>query len=126
MAYIVTQKVLVSLNSDDFNRHMTLWLDQALRYLGAVTKEQIALAFEAVDGLWWDSSARIPQKYLVLKRNYNVTPIQTPLVSDSHKMAEQNYALLANFVPPQLEPITMSLPVSDYGVNVSLISRFTM
>ena len=79
MAYIVTQKVLVSLNSDDFNRHMTLWLDQALRYLGAVTKEQIALAFEAVDGLWWDSSARIPQKYLVLKHNYNVTPIQTPL-----------------------------------------------
>ncbi|WP_055733777.1 DUF4056 domain-containing protein [Agarivorans gilvus] len=114
------------MNSDDFNRHMTLWLDQALRYLGAVTKEQIALAFEAVDGLWWDSSARIPQKYLVLKRNYNVTPIQTPLVIDSHKMAEQNYALLANFVPPQLEPLTIPLPVGDYGVNVSLISRFTM
>ncbi len=113
-------------SSDDFNRHMTLWLDQALRYLGAVTKEQTALAFEAVDGLWWDSSARIPQKYLVLKRNYNVTPIQTPLVIDSHKMAEQNYALVANFVPLQLEPLTMSLPVSDYGVNFSLISRFTM
>ncbi|EOG2101623.1 DUF4056 domain-containing protein [Salmonella enterica] len=31
-----------------------------------------------LDGRWWDSHRRIPEKYLVLRRNYDVSDSRTP------------------------------------------------
>jgi hypothetical protein len=61
----------------NYNQNATNWIDAALRMLGAVPKETGWDATKAVDGLWWDSTRRVPNPRLVLRRNIDV---ETPLV----------------------------------------------
>ena len=53
-----------------FNLAMTTILPQALHRLGAVSASQTRFHFDMVDKLWWDSSKAVPEKFLLLKRNY--------------------------------------------------------
>ena len=52
-----------------FNRAVDAWLEQSLAFLGAVRADQGERAMSAVDGLWWDSGARLPDSHLVLRRS---------------------------------------------------------
>ncbi len=58
-----------------FNRIATRWIDASLRMLGAVPREIGREAANAVDGLWWDSTRRVPDVALVKRRNFE---IETP------------------------------------------------
>ncbi len=46
-----------------------------------VTREETEKKFREVDGDWWNSKRRVPDKFLVLKRNYllNDTRLPTPV-----------------------------------------------
>jgi Protein of unknown function (DUF4056) len=52
-----------------FNRSLDEWLAGALAHLEAVPSEVGGEAAEAVDGLWWDSTKRLPDSHLVMRRN---------------------------------------------------------
>jgi len=55
-----------------FNRNMDAWLQQALKRLDAVPKDSGVTAMQSVDGLWWDSQARLPDWHFVRRRNMDV------------------------------------------------------
>lgn len=53
---------------EQYEESMQAWIAEALRRLGAVPKAQARAAMSAVDGLWWDSSKRVPDFDLVTRR----------------------------------------------------------
>ncbi len=53
-----------------YNRNLTVWLARGLEFLQPVPKEVTRDALRAVDGLWWDSSTRLPDPRLVLRRSF--------------------------------------------------------
>jgi hypothetical protein len=55
-----------------FNRNMDAWLQQAMRRLHAVPKDSGTTAMQSVDGLWWDSTARLPDWHFVRHRNMDL------------------------------------------------------
>ena len=56
-----------------FNLSVDMWLAASLDYLGAVPRDVGVEAAEAVDGLWWDSTKRLPDNRLVMRRNTGIT-----------------------------------------------------
>jgi hypothetical protein len=55
-----------------YNRAVDAWLAAALELLGAVPRDLGREVSEAVDGLWWDSTRRLPDAHLVLRRNFGI------------------------------------------------------
>ncbi|MBC3996845.1 DUF4056 domain-containing protein [Morganella morganii] len=62
----------------DFNRGMEGILPQALAQLdtqpAAVTRQM----FDSIDGRWWDKRQQVPEKFLVLRRDYSVSDDRLP------------------------------------------------
>lgn len=61
-----------------YNAAMQTALNQTLNQLGARPENITRFHFDMLDGLWWDNHRRIPEKYLVLRRNYDVSDSCTP------------------------------------------------
>lgn len=61
-----------------YNRNVDRWIDRTLVALDSVPVEAAKEAMLAVDGSWWDSSKRLPDFELVLRRNFNTGPTVTP------------------------------------------------
>ena len=61
-----------------YNRAMDDALPKALRELGAQPASITRFHFDMLDGHWWDSKKRVPEKYQVLMRNYDVSDDRLP------------------------------------------------
>jgi len=62
----------------EYNRAVTLLLKEALGKLGPLPKDATRRAFAYVDGVWWDSTKRVPDNQLVRHRNFNIGPSLSP------------------------------------------------
>ncbi len=69
-----------------YNRSVDEWLDRILSHLGAVPADVGSEAMRSVDGLWWDSTARLPDPRLVLRRNMGVGAVVTPWLVPPDRM----------------------------------------
>jgi hypothetical protein len=57
-------------NSEDvFNRSADAWIRLVAHHLGAVPKDVATEAMYSIDQHWWDSSRRLPDKELTLRRH---------------------------------------------------------
>ncbi|ENI7559333.1 DUF4056 domain-containing protein [Salmonella enterica] len=63
---------------DSYNAAMEKELKQALLQLGVATQTETERKFRELDGDWWNSQRRVPDKFLVLKRNYNLAHNRLP------------------------------------------------
>ena len=61
-----------------YNLAMPVVLQQALHQLGAVSADQTREQFNQLDGQWWDSQRHLPEKFLVLNRNYETGDSRFP------------------------------------------------
>lgn len=50
--------------------------------MGAVSKNQTIKELKAIDGQWWDSSERLPEKWVVKVRDYKLSLKMTPDFGD--------------------------------------------
>lgn len=55
-----------------YNAAVDRELQRVLLQLGVVTRTETERKFRELDGDWWNSKHRVPDKFLVLKRNYNL------------------------------------------------------
>ncbi|MGK0737087.1 DUF4056 domain-containing protein [Yokenella regensburgei] len=62
----------------EFNQAFDVALKEVLVRLGIVTRAETEKEFREVDGDWWNSKRRVPDKFLVLKRNYNLAENRVP------------------------------------------------
>ena len=61
-------------SEEEYDRNVTALLADALTKLGPLPREASRFAFEYVDGIWWDSSQRVPDNQLVRHRNFDIGP----------------------------------------------------
>lgn len=89
-------------NDNQYARNFDTWFQATLKTLGAVSEKESRRYMRHVDGFWWDSTKRLPEKFIVLKRNYNMGHVQTPfLVPDSIKATFDIPAPCPAGSPPQ-------------------------
>ncbi|AVJ15820.1 DUF4056 domain-containing protein [Serratia sp. JUb9] len=89
-----------------YNRAMESLLPAALNQLGAVSATQTRRQLAAIDGDWWDSHRRVPEKFLVLKRNYDTGDNRLPTPVPFERTAPQRLML------PQQR---YGIPLDDIG-----------
>lgn len=63
---------------DDYNKAMDAEIHNALVGLNVGTRAETESMFRQVDGDWWNSKRRVPDKFLVLKRNYMLSDTRYP------------------------------------------------
>ncbi|MCC4108134.1 DUF4056 domain-containing protein [Serratia ureilytica] len=73
-----------------YNIALSGMLSQALQELDAQPAAITRFHFDMLDGMWWDSHRRVPQKDLVLKRNYDTSNCRLP----EHVPGEQHETYL--------------------------------
>jgi hypothetical protein len=73
-----------------FSASLTRMLPQALDALESVSPAQTRDTFDRLDGCWWDSGARVPDKFAVLYRNYDTGGERRPLQPDFETLPPQN------------------------------------
>lgn len=71
-------------SDEEYDRNMDAWIEAVLERLQAFPQEQGKQAAHAVDGIWWNSSKRIPDWQLVKRRNFDIGAQVSPwLVRDA-------------------------------------------
>jgi hypothetical protein len=101
----------LALSSESFNKHMTIWLEKTIQALEPASKYETNELLMTVDGTWWDSDRRLPSKELVIKRNYNTSDVQTPLLIASNKT--------------KLQPKTIKLTKYLYGIDLDKLAYYS-
>lgn len=61
-----------------YQRAVTAAIPQALRQLEAASPSMTRFQFDMLDGRWWNSRCRLPDKYLLRYRNYDVSTRRLP------------------------------------------------
>ncbi len=78
---------------DMYNAAMQTALNQALNQLGARPENITRFHFDMLDGRWWDSHRRVPEKFLVLRRNYDVNDSRIPTSIPGEQASPQRLSL---------------------------------
>lgn len=60
------------LSPSDFSQAMTDAFNDQLQQLGSVSAEETKRHIQQLNGQWWDHNTRLPQKWVVLKRDYQL------------------------------------------------------
>lgn len=112
---LIVQKKMLS--ERDYNRNMTLWIHQALIELEAVDSQTTSQLLELVDGHWWDSTVAIPNKFLLLKRHYIMSDVQSPhLIPDV--LLENHYKEFIN-----TDKVVLSISKERFGLSLDDIAH---
>lgn len=64
--------------TEKYNAAMDIALRDVLVKLGAVSEAETGKKFHEIDGDWWNSKRRVPDKFLVLNRNYDLSETRYP------------------------------------------------
>ncbi len=114
----------------EFNRAMDVAIRDALLALGALPREATRRALESVDGLWWDSSQRLPDMRVVSRRNFELGPTLTPWRIPQEWAASQapGFAedLRAHCPSDNRAPATLRYPTEVAGRPIASIARFDL
>lgn len=106
-----------------FNEAMDAWLDQSMRFLGAVPADVGREVMEAVDGLWWDSSTRLPDPALVLRRNVDVGLRQLPWTVPPDRLAPDLAEVLDDACGTEREAHPLRNPTRLFDLRFAEIAR---
>jgi hypothetical protein len=104
-----------------YNRNVDQWLDRTLAYVATVPVRAAEEAMRVVDGYWWDSSKRIPDVSLVLRRSFEAGDVIRPwLIPPSRFGPRLRAACGVNPTPVPIEnPSSMS--GIDFAEQASLV-----
>lgn len=114
-------------NKTMFNQNMTLWFKAGMKELEPVSKKKTQAMLDIVDGSWWQSNKPMPEKFMLLKRHYNLGSTQAPnLVSASEAKNHSRWnEVKALFNEPAI-PLLLSVPDSLYGFDLDLMAEIQL
>jgi hypothetical protein len=101
-----------------YNRAIDAWLASALDLLGAVPSSLGREVTAAVDGLWWDSSRRLPDPRLVPRRNFEIGSPVRPWLPPERVLPEKARRGIAEACGGDLAPIDFANPAVRRGVTL--------
>ncbi|NRB38662.1 MAG: DUF4056 domain-containing protein [Pseudomonadales bacterium] len=101
-----------------YSRNMDIWLSNTLQHLHSLSLDQSRAYMKGLDQQWWDSDAKLPEKFVVLKRNYNVSVKQQapayPTILKSKLSAE-----ILQACPEAVKPRVMTLAREYEGFQLN-------
>ena len=71
----------------EYDVSMDAWIEETLKRLVAVEPHESRAAMHAVDGLWWDSTKRIPDWTLVRRRHFETSILRPWRIEDANGAA---------------------------------------
>lgn len=71
-----------------WNESVDAWLAKAIHYAGAVERSVAVDAAHAVEGLWWDASARLPDAHIVMRRMISAELPVDPWLVPADRMSD--------------------------------------
>jgi hypothetical protein len=98
----------------DYNTAMNAWMSVAFKRMQVTTKASATAAMYAVAGRWWDSTKRIPDWQLVLRRNFETGPSLTPWLVSTAFAPEPGASVGCDNAGP---PLRLRNPSSFEGVR---------
>ncbi|QIR14913.1 DUF4056 domain-containing protein [Shewanella aestuarii] len=108
----------LAMTKQQYNYHMTAWLKATLDWLEPVSKEQTNALFRVIDGDWWDSNEPLPNKFVLLKRHYNLGDKQSPyLVSKEKAQNSEDGEILASLFSQPIKRQDLSLAADMFGIQ---------
>ncbi len=106
-----------------FNRNMDYAIETVLKRLGAMPAPGTRQAADAIDGLWWDSRARLPNKGLVLRRNFDIGPLIVPWRVPKHRMTRGLEEAMRSYCGRMSSAAPLVVRDSVAGVPLSALAR---
>ena len=97
-----------------FNRAMDEAIHRALHRLGAVPEATARAQTRALDGIWWDSTLRLPADDLVRRRNLDTGPELNPWLAPVHADASLRAELRRHCGTDTPTPLRLAVP-SRFG-----------
>lgn len=97
-----------------YNHNMAQAIGVVLDRLGALPASGARAAADTVDGMWWDSSRTLPDKNLVLRRNFDLGPLMLPWTVPSSA---------AGYCREVAEPVALVVRGSIEGTPISDLVR---
>ncbi len=112
-------------SSMTYNQSMTVWLRRTIHYLIPLSKKGTNAVLAAVDKHWWKSAVPLPNKFMLLKRNYNLSATQPPphVPLELLKQSKQ-WDYLESIIDPDIKPLPLSLTTHMYGFKFDDIATF--
>jgi len=98
-----------------YNSTVDSWLEVVLEHLDPVPKSIGVEAMRSVDQHWWDSSRRLPDKELTLRRHFDADDQVTPWLVPTERAPEA----LRKICGDDPKPITVSIPDGIMGTKFS-------
>jgi len=115
-----------------YNRTMDAWIPRVLERLDAVSKDSARHALYSVDGVWWDSSKRLPDRALLRRRSFEIGPDLTPwlvtmtyapIPGPYHDCDGRGDALVLH-LPPSFDNLSFAGVISvEIGVGDTLLAH---
>ena len=100
-----------------YARTMDVWLEKTIESLAPLSRQEGRLITQALDQHWWDSHARVPDKWLVLARNYHTGRRQQPPRVERGQ-SEATDHLLEEFCSEDFEPLVMAVDDEVLGYRI--------
>lgn len=108
----------------EFNWNMNALLGPVLDRLGAVPNGVTREAARSVDGIWWDSSARLPSNRVVLHRSLEIGPELTPwLVPPQYFSSDMREAVVEHCGEEEMRAAVLRVPSTIHGIDPQRIAR---
>lgn len=110
-------------SEDEYNRNVDRWMAEVLRRLGGLPSEAGVEIAKALDGHWWDSSKRLPDPRLVMRRNMDFSTELHPWrgIDSSSERARE---LLAEACADGQDPFVLGNPERIRDQRLSELARF--
>ena len=112
-------------DNEFYSHNVSLWIEGVLDWLGAVPRKSTKAYLKAVDQNWWDSSIRIPGKYVVRLRNYDLANRQTPKLITPLLTEEQRKDPLLEACPMDSQPQALFIDEDAQGYDLGKIVTVT-
>ncbi|CAH0529506.1 DUF4056 domain-containing protein [Vibrio hippocampi] len=110
------------LSEQEYNKQLSIWLNATLTKLQIVDKPTSREALNVVDGVWWDSTVSLPNKYMLLKRHYQLGDHQTPYLLPNERLN----ATLSTNIDANAEPMPLRLLDSIANIRLDDIASLNM
>jgi len=110
-------------SSDSFNRSVETLMVEAVREFGPLPRQVTIDALHALDGIWWDSSVRLPMKAIVTRREFDIDGELQPWLLPSRLATPELRATLEESCGADPQPATIRILDSVGGVALSEFVR---
>jgi hypothetical protein len=100
----------------EYNRAVDGWFARALEVLGAVPRDLGTDVTHALDGLWWDSSRRVPDPQLVRRRHFGIGDPIRPWLAPPSALPEGVRQALHEACAGDHDPVVFTNPSRAKGI----------